>query len=64
MTEVRHRRMEIERDGTKVRFIIHCASDYDAMMLYDSAKAGADKGALDMTIITDDARGSGDGESA
>ena len=33
------RRMEIERDGTRVRFVVHCADEYDAMALYDEAAA-------------------------
>ena len=45
------RRMEIERDGTRVRFVVHCADEYDAMALYDEAVAGAEAGHLDLTIV-------------
>lgn len=46
------KRLEIERVGSVVRFIVHCGSEYDAMLLYDSANREALIGGFDLEIAT------------
>lgn len=58
----RKRKLEIERVGSSVRFVVHCASDYDAMELYDRACEEMRGGHLDLTIMTGRAQDSGDSE--
>jgi hypothetical protein len=55
-------RLEIERTGSQVRFTLHCADEYAAMILYDQATAQARAGGLDLTVATLAATSIGGGE--
>jgi hypothetical protein len=61
---VKKRRMEIERKGTRVHFIVECEDEYSAMALYDQSVAEAAAGTMDLTIVTQRARGRGERGSA
>lgn len=44
--------IEIERDGTTVRFFMRCDSEYDAMMLYDRMSEEMRNGYAKLEIVT------------
>lgn len=57
---VRKRKLAIERDGSRVHFIVECEDDYSAMALYDQAVAEARFGVLDLTVVTQRAEDGGE----